>query len=116
MKLQHKQKQLIALAIGLVIVVFGLLQALFKFKIDAKVTDEITMVLFVLAFALLFSGRSRRAGGDRASEQTGTQSGPEEQDGQAGDATGGDNGTWQDVQDNQDNQDNTEQNTEGEKN
>lgn len=60
MKLQHKHRQLIALAIGILIIVFGILQALLKFEIDRKYTDQATFVLFVVAAALLFGGRKKK--------------------------------------------------------
>lgn len=60
MKLQRKHRQLIALAIGILIIVFGILQGLLKFEIDRKYTDEATFVLFVAAAALLFGGRTKK--------------------------------------------------------
>lgn len=60
MKLQLKHRQLIALAIGAVIIIFGVLQALLKFQIDKKYVDQGTFVLFVAALALLFGGRSKK--------------------------------------------------------
>lgn len=60
MKLQRKHKQLLALAIGLVIVFYGILQALFEFNIDRKYVDQATFVLFVVAIALLYNGRPKK--------------------------------------------------------
>ena len=60
MKLQRKHKRLIALAIGIVIIIFGVLQALLKFDIDRTYIDQATFVLFVVAIALLYNGRSKK--------------------------------------------------------
>ena len=60
MKLKRKHRQMIALAIALVIIAFGILQAVFKFDVDRKYVDQATFVLFVVAIALLFSGRSKK--------------------------------------------------------
>jgi uncharacterized membrane protein len=60
MKLERKQRQLIVLIIGLVIIVFGLLQIIFKFNINRKIVDDVTTVLFIGAAALLFTGRKKK--------------------------------------------------------
>lgn len=60
MKLQRKHKQLIALLIGVAIVVFGILQVLFRFNIDMEYINKATLVLFVIALGLLFSGRHEK--------------------------------------------------------
>lgn len=60
MKLERKQRQLIVLVIGLVIIVFGLLQIIFKFDINRKIVDDVTTVLFIGAAALLFTGRKKK--------------------------------------------------------
>lgn len=112
MKLHYRHRRFIALAIGLIIVIFGLLQLLFKFTVNQKVADEVIMVLFILAFALLFSGRSKKAGGAGEKEQAGAQDGqagsesPDAGETTAGDAAGGDGRAAKDA----------EQNTKGEEN
>ncbi len=55
MKLERKHKQLIVLGIGLLIMLFGLAQVVFKFEVDRKITDEVTFVLMIIAAFLLFS-------------------------------------------------------------
>ncbi len=60
MKLQRKHRQLIALLIGVAIVVFGILQVLFRFNIDMEYVNKGTLVLFVIALGLLFGGRQQK--------------------------------------------------------
>lgn len=54
-KLERKHRQRIVLGIGIIIILFGLLQALFRFEIDRKITDQVTFVLMIIAAALLFT-------------------------------------------------------------
>jgi hypothetical protein len=57
-KLTDVQKRLIVLGIGVLIILAGLVQAIFKLDIFVKykkVIDEGTFVLMIIAFALLFS-------------------------------------------------------------
>ncbi len=61
MKLERKHRQLIVLGIGVVIIIFGLLQALLKFKVDQKITDEVTFVLMIIAAALLFTKDKKKS-------------------------------------------------------
>ena len=55
MKLTRTQKRLIILGIGLLFIVFGALQAIFKFKVNKGMTDQISFWLMVGAVMLLFS-------------------------------------------------------------
>lgn len=70
MKLKRKHRQLIVLGIGIVIIIFGLIQALFKLEISSKITDEVTFVLMVIAAALLFT-KDKDSNGDNKIENTG---------------------------------------------
>jgi len=57
MQLKRKHKTRIALGIAALIILYGILGSIFKFNIDPKAADNVTMVLFVIAIALLFSNR-----------------------------------------------------------
>lgn len=62
-KLTAFQKRMIVVGIGLLIILFGALQATFKFDIFIKykrVVDDIIFILMVLAAMLLFSNRKTR--------------------------------------------------------
>ncbi|HEY5583577.1 MAG TPA: hypothetical protein VIK78_03695 [Ruminiclostridium sp.] len=71
MKLEHKQKQKIVLGIAVVLILFGILDKTYNFNIDPKTLNNITMVLMIAAFALLFSGKKKRQDN---SDQTDTDS------------------------------------------
>ena len=64
MKLQRRHRQLIVLAIGIIIIIFGLLQAVLKLEIDRKITDEVTFVLMIIAVALLFTKDKKKSEDD----------------------------------------------------
>jgi uncharacterized membrane protein YwzB len=62
-KLTAFQKRMIVVGIGLLIILFGALQATFKFDIFIKykrVVDDIIFILMVFAAMLLFSNRKIR--------------------------------------------------------
>lgn len=61
MELKHKHRQLIALGIGLLFIIFGLFQAVFGLKVDKKISDEVSFVLFLVAGYLLLSGRNKKS-------------------------------------------------------
>lgn len=60
MKLSYKQRTWIIVAIGLFMIVLGLVQAVFRLKIDPKITNEISFFLMIIAAMLFFSGRNRK--------------------------------------------------------
>ncbi len=55
MRLTRKQKRQIVVGIAIVLILYGILDKLFQFNIDKKVIDNVSLVLMVLAFGLLFS-------------------------------------------------------------
>ncbi len=59
-RLTQKQRKIIVIGIAVLIILFGFLNSQFKFNISEDTVDTVTMVLFVLAFALLFGGRKHK--------------------------------------------------------
>jgi hypothetical protein len=59
MELKHKHRQWIALGIGLLFILFGLLQALFGLKIEKRISDEVSFVLMIVAISFLLGGRKK---------------------------------------------------------
>lgn len=62
-KLTAFQKRMIVLGIGFLIILFGALQATFKFDIFIKykrIVDDVIFILMVFAAMLLFSNRKTR--------------------------------------------------------
>lgn len=63
MRLERKHRQLIVLGLGVIMIIFGLLQAIVKFEIDNKIIDEVAFVFMIIAAALLFA-RDKKKGED----------------------------------------------------
>ena len=59
MKLKFNRNQIIVLGIAFLFIFYGLAQAVFKFELNKKITDEISFVLLIGAFILIFSGRKK---------------------------------------------------------
>ncbi|MHB8062750.1 MAG: hypothetical protein ACYDG2_08980 [Ruminiclostridium sp.] len=57
MKLERKQKTRIVLGIAALLIIYGLLDMVFKFNISQNTINNVSMVLMIIAFGLLFSGR-----------------------------------------------------------
>lgn len=64
MHLTDFQRRMIVLGIGLVLILFGVAQGLFKFDINFKIADQATYILMLVAFMLLFSGRKKKKTGE----------------------------------------------------
>jgi len=60
MKLKRKQKLTIILGIAVLFIIYGLLDMTFKFNISKKIVDNVSMVLMIAAFGLLFSDRAKK--------------------------------------------------------
>lgn len=60
MKLERKHKLWIIIGIGAIFIIYGLLGSVFEFHADQKVVDQVSFVLMLIAFALLFSGRKKK--------------------------------------------------------
>lgn len=60
MKLNYKQSMMIVGGIGVLFVLFGIAQAIFKFPIDKKVSDQVTLVLGIIAVFFFFNGKKAR--------------------------------------------------------
>lgn len=61
MQINRKQKRQIALTIAILLVLYGILDGIFKFNIDEKTVKNVSTVLMIVAFALVFSGNRRKA-------------------------------------------------------
>lgn len=68
MKLTRKHRQLIASGCAVILILLGLSQALFNFRIDQQISDDITFVLFVLAGSVLLGGRGKKKKDDEKKE------------------------------------------------
>ncbi|MDF2985198.1 MAG: hypothetical protein K0R50_708 [Eubacterium sp.] len=55
MKLTRKLKLRIILGIAVAMILYGVLDKFLKFNIDPKVVSNVSMVLMILAFGMLFS-------------------------------------------------------------
>ncbi len=74
MKLTRKLKLRIIIGIAAAMIVYGLLDKFFKFNVDPNVVSNVSMVLMILAFGLLFSrGDEQKKGqGAETSNETHT--------------------------------------------
>jgi uncharacterized membrane protein len=72
MKISKKLRLTIVLCIGIFFILIGVGQALFKFEIERKTMNNISMILMVVALFLFFSARSRKSSGDEE-EQGGSE-------------------------------------------
>lgn len=57
MKLDDKKRRLIVIGIALLMIISGLIQGIFKLKIDPRITNEVSFILMMAAAFFLFSGR-----------------------------------------------------------
>jgi len=62
MKLERKHKNWIVIGIGLVFILFGLVQVVFKLDISKNVSDRISFVLMMIALIVFMSNRNRKSG------------------------------------------------------
>ncbi|HEX2928036.1 MAG TPA: hypothetical protein VHP38_17560 [Ruminiclostridium sp.] len=64
MKLSRKQRLTIIVVIAGLLILYGILDKIFKFNFNPKTVSNVGMVLMILAFALLFSDNRRSGGSD----------------------------------------------------
>jgi hypothetical protein len=57
MKLTDSQRRYIVMGIACLLIISGLIQGIFKIKVNKAVTDEISLVLMIIAAGVLFGGR-----------------------------------------------------------
>jgi len=57
MKLERKHKTRIVLGIAALFILYGLLDMKLKFNVNPKTVSNVSLVLMLIAFGLLFSGR-----------------------------------------------------------
>lgn len=55
MQLKRNQKRIIVLGIAVLLILYGLLDWIFKFNINSSTVNNATTVLMIVAFILLFS-------------------------------------------------------------
>jgi hypothetical protein len=68
-KLKLTKRQLIALAIAVLFIIFGLVQAVTGLQINKKVMDEVSFVLLMGAAVILFGGRKKKVNESDATKQ-----------------------------------------------
>jgi len=77
MKLERKQKTWITLGIAALFILYGFLDMIFKFNINPKTVSNVGMVLMIVAFALIFSGRKpKQNSSDETNANSSTQDTP----------------------------------------
>ncbi len=64
---KHKTK--IALALGLLFILYGIAGAIFKFNVRNSVSDNVSFVLMVSVFYLYFGGRNRNTRATKTEQQ-----------------------------------------------
>jgi uncharacterized membrane protein YGL010W len=60
MKLSFKNRNIILLTIGFLLIGFAFFQMIFKIKVDAKISSYIQNGLFLLAAVIFFAGRKNK--------------------------------------------------------
>jgi uncharacterized membrane protein YfcA len=60
MNLSSKHAISIVLGIGILIILFGVIVAVFKVNIDSNVSNKVTSFLFIIAAALFFYSKSKK--------------------------------------------------------
>ena len=60
MKFERKHKLWIIIGIGAIFIIYGLLGSVLKFNVDPKIVDQVSFILMIIAFALLFSNRKKK--------------------------------------------------------
>jgi hypothetical protein len=61
MKLERKHKNLIIIGIGLIFILFGLLQVVFKFEVSKNISDRVSFILMMIALVVFMSNRNRKS-------------------------------------------------------
>jgi uncharacterized membrane protein YfcA len=59
-KLDRKLKRRIALGIAILLILYGILGQFINFNVDPKLDREVSMVLLIVAFAMLFSDKRQK--------------------------------------------------------
>lgn len=57
MQFIRKNKTIIVLGIGVLFILYGILDWIFKFKVSQQTVNNVGMLLMIAAFGLLYSGR-----------------------------------------------------------
>lgn len=70
MKISRKLKYGIIIGIAAALILYGVLERFLKFNIDQKVVDNVSMVLMILAFGLLFSRGKQPGNGEQSNSET----------------------------------------------
>lgn len=78
MKMDEKTKRLIVIGVGAIMILLGLLGAVFKIKIKMGLLNQVSTILLLLAAIILFSGR--RPGRNTAPEPSDASNGAPEAD------------------------------------
>ncbi|MDD3839962.1 MAG: hypothetical protein PHP06_05245 [Clostridia bacterium] len=60
MKISEKTRIIILLSIGIIFILMGLVQAIFDFEIDKKISDNISFILMIAALFVFFSNKKRK--------------------------------------------------------
>lgn len=58
MKLTRRVRQLIALAIAMIFIVTGILQAVLGFELNQKMVSEVSFILLIIVAVMLLGGRN----------------------------------------------------------
>ncbi len=82
MKLSRKVRMRIIMGIAIVLIGYGLLDRAFHFNVDPKIVNNVSMVIMIIAFALLFT-RDQKSQEQEASGNDGN-SGVDEISGEKG--------------------------------
>lgn len=61
MKLERKHKLRIIIIIAALLILYGILDGIFRFNIDPKIVSQVSTVFMLIAFVLLFSDRRKKA-------------------------------------------------------
>jgi len=69
MKLSYRNRNIILLCIGFLFVVSGLVQIIFKIKVDAKISSNIQNVLLVIACIVFVVGRKKKVEEEEEEEE-----------------------------------------------
>ncbi|NLW48409.1 MAG: hypothetical protein GXY86_13890 [Firmicutes bacterium] len=87
-RLTDFQRRMIVLGIGLLIILFGTIQAIFKFDIFIKhkrIVDDVTFILMVFGAVVLYSNRKSRPEPEAPNEAVEPENKEESTDGQTKD-------------------------------
>ena len=70
MKLSYKNRNIILLCIGFLFIGFGVVQIIFKIKMDEKISSYIQDGFLVLAVVIFFMGKKKDVEEDKEDEET----------------------------------------------